>query len=328
MTVPRFQAMKAEGRKITMLTAYDYSMARLLDETGIESILVGDSMSMVVQGHPNTLPVTLDEMIYHAEMVGRAVRHALVIVDMPFPSYHLGKHKAIENAGRILKETRCQAVKLEGGADQADVIAALGPEDALRLFDAWDAAPRSGIGRTTVRGPSLRSALTRWASTFGLEVEFAPDVPDLGRGEFVLSLPEMPSVKALDRSLAGLCLAARREGRTVTISIDENAARLNPEVAAVLAEGDPESRLRAYLDNTKVEESALYRLARPWQRGENVSCYTPRVELDPDSLSSMHLRVDGNRPLGEQLFALRAQGLRLETEGGVLRFVPVGSSRP
>ena len=161
-----------------------------------------------------------------------------------------------------------------------------------------------------------------------VEVGFAPEVPELERGEFALGLPEMPSVKALDRSLAGLCLAARREGRTVTISIDENAARLNQEVAAVLAEGDPESRLQAYLDNTKMDEWALRDLAHPWQRGENVSCYTPRVELDPQSLSSMHLRIDGNRPLGEQLFALRAQGLRLETEGGVLRFVPVALSRP
>ena len=125
MTVPRFVAMKAAGRKISMLTAYDYTMAGLLDATGIEGILVGDSMSMVVQGHPNTLPVTLDEMIYHAEMVGRAVRQALVVVDLPFPSYHLGSPRAIESAGRILKETRCQAVKLEGGAEQAEVIAAL-----------------------------------------------------------------------------------------------------------------------------------------------------------------------------------------------------------
>jgi 3-methyl-2-oxobutanoate hydroxymethyltransferase len=117
--------MKAEGRKISMLTAYDYTMAALLDATGIEGILVGDSLSMVVQGRDTTLPVTLDEIIYHAEMVGRAVQHALVIVDMPFPTNHLGIHKAIENAGRILKETRCQAVKLEGGAEQADVIAAL-----------------------------------------------------------------------------------------------------------------------------------------------------------------------------------------------------------
>jgi 3-methyl-2-oxobutanoate hydroxymethyltransferase len=125
ITVPQFSAMKSAGRRITMLTAYDHTIARLLDETGIEGILVGDSMSMVVQGHANTLPVTLDEMIYHAEMVGRAVNHALVVVDMPFPSYHLGSHKAIDNAGRILKRTRCQAVKLEGGTDQAETIAAL-----------------------------------------------------------------------------------------------------------------------------------------------------------------------------------------------------------
>jgi len=125
MTIPKFRAMKAAGQKITMLTAYDYTMAALLDATGVEGILVGDSMSMVVQGHPNTLPVTLDEMIYHAEMVGRAVHRALVVVDMPFPSYHLGVYKAVESAGRILKEARCQAVKLEGGAAQAEVIAAL-----------------------------------------------------------------------------------------------------------------------------------------------------------------------------------------------------------
>jgi 3-methyl-2-oxobutanoate hydroxymethyltransferase len=124
MTVPKFSALKGAG-KITMVTAYDFPFARLVDEAGVEGVLVGDSMSMVVQGHENTLPVTLDEMIYHAEMVGRAVERALVVVDMPFPSYHLGAHKAIENAGRILKETRCQAVKLEGGADQAETIAAL-----------------------------------------------------------------------------------------------------------------------------------------------------------------------------------------------------------
>jgi 3-methyl-2-oxobutanoate hydroxymethyltransferase len=108
-----------------MVTAYDYAHARLVDSAGVEGILVGDSMSMVVQGHDSTLPVTLDEMIYHAEMVGRAVEHALVVVDMPFPSFHLGKYKAIENAGRILKESRCQAVKLEGGVEQAETIEAL-----------------------------------------------------------------------------------------------------------------------------------------------------------------------------------------------------------
>src|SRR5688572_4634364 len=123
MTVPKFAAMKGAGRKISMVTAYDYTIASLVDSTGVEGILVGDSMSMVVQGHSTTLPVTLDEMIYHAEMVGRAVQHALVVVDLPFPTNYLGNYKVIESAGRILKETRCQAVKLEGGEAQAEVIA-------------------------------------------------------------------------------------------------------------------------------------------------------------------------------------------------------------
>jgi 3-methyl-2-oxobutanoate hydroxymethyltransferase len=125
ITVPEFTALKSQGRRISMVTAYDYAMGKLVDAAGVEGILVGDSMSMVVQGHDSTLPVTLDEMIYHAEMVGRAVEHALVVVDMPFPSFHLGDYKAIEYAGRILKESRCQAVKLESGVEQSETIAAL-----------------------------------------------------------------------------------------------------------------------------------------------------------------------------------------------------------
>ena len=125
VTVPDLIKMKRDGKKITMLTAYDYTMAKLVDQAGVDTILVGDSMAMVVQGHENTLPVTLDEMIYHAEMVGRAAESALVIVDLPFPINHQGVHQTVMAAGQILKKTRCQAVKLEGGADQADVIAAL-----------------------------------------------------------------------------------------------------------------------------------------------------------------------------------------------------------
>ena len=125
ITVPQFTGFKAAGKKISMLTAYDYPTAKLIDEAGVEGILVGDTVSMVVQGHDSTLPVTLDEMIYHAEMVGRAVKHALVVVDMPFPTYHLGKYQTIENAGQIMKRAHCQAVKLEGGTEQAETIAAL-----------------------------------------------------------------------------------------------------------------------------------------------------------------------------------------------------------
>ena len=108
-----------------MLTAYDYTMAAIVDSCDVEGILVGDSMSMVVQGHDTTLPVTFDQMIYHAEMVGRAVQHALVVVDLPFPLMHLETTNVIQQASRVLKETRCQAVKLEGGSEQSEVIAAL-----------------------------------------------------------------------------------------------------------------------------------------------------------------------------------------------------------
>ena len=125
VTVPSLIRMKRQGQKITMLTAYDFAMAQMLDRAGVDTLLVGDSMAMVVQGHENTLPVTLDEMIYHAEMVGRAAKRALVVVDLPFPTNHLGVHACVEAAGRILKKTGCQAVKLEGGADQAAVISAL-----------------------------------------------------------------------------------------------------------------------------------------------------------------------------------------------------------
>jgi 3-methyl-2-oxobutanoate hydroxymethyltransferase len=125
LSVTDFQKMKSKGEKITMLTAYDFPTAKMLDEAGVDMLLVGDSLAMVVQGHENTLPVTLDEMIYHGEMVARAAKRAFVVVDIPFPINHHGVHEAVKAAGRILKETACHAVKLEGGADQADVIEAM-----------------------------------------------------------------------------------------------------------------------------------------------------------------------------------------------------------
>lgn len=125
MTVPRFMSLKAKGQRISMLTAYDFPLAKILDEAGIDAVLVGDTVSMVVQGHDNTLHVTLDDIIYHAEIVGRAVQRALVVVDMPFPTFQISRPRAIANAARILQETRCQAVKLEGTREQAETVAAL-----------------------------------------------------------------------------------------------------------------------------------------------------------------------------------------------------------
>ncbi|MEZ6059607.1 MAG: 3-methyl-2-oxobutanoate hydroxymethyltransferase [Planctomycetaceae bacterium] len=126
ITVPRFMAAAADGQKLSMVTAYDYLWAGIMDEAGVDSILVGDSLSMVVQGHSTTLPVTLDEMIYHGRIVCRAVQRALVVVDMPFLSYQVSPQEAVRNAGRIIKETGADAVKLEGGRIQSETIQAIG----------------------------------------------------------------------------------------------------------------------------------------------------------------------------------------------------------
>ena len=125
MTVPRFVKKKQSGTKLTMLTAYDFPTAQLLDEAGVDALLVGDSLAMVVQGRQTTLPVTLDEMIYHGELVSRAAKRALVVVDIPFPINHHGVRATVKAAGKIMKQTGCGAVKLEGGAEQAEVISAL-----------------------------------------------------------------------------------------------------------------------------------------------------------------------------------------------------------
>lgn len=129
ITVQDFLKKKTEGRKITVLTAYDYPFAQMVDEAGIDAVLVGDSLGVVVQGLENTLPVTMDEMIYHTTMVSRAVRNALVIGDMPFMSYQASIEDALRNAGRFLKEGGAAAVKMEGGSEIADRIAAMTRSD-------------------------------------------------------------------------------------------------------------------------------------------------------------------------------------------------------
>jgi 3-methyl-2-oxobutanoate hydroxymethyltransferase len=124
-TITDLYQRKAEGRKITMLTAYDFPTAQIVDEAGIDIALVGDSLGMVVQGIDSTLPVTMDEMIYHTRMVSRAVKTALVVGDMPFLSYQAGVDEAVRNAGRFLKEAGAEAVKLEGGTAVAGTIRAI-----------------------------------------------------------------------------------------------------------------------------------------------------------------------------------------------------------
>ncbi len=129
VTLTDLAKKKAEGQKMTMLTAYDFPFAALVDQAEIDMILVGDSLGVVVQGKENTLPVTMDEMIYHTEMVTRATSHSLVVGDMPFLSYQVSRKEAVFNAGRFLKESGAQAVKLEGGAAVKKTIEAIAAAD-------------------------------------------------------------------------------------------------------------------------------------------------------------------------------------------------------
>ena len=124
MTVPLLKGMKNK-EKITMLTAYDYPTARIMDGAGVHTVLVGDSLGPVVLGYPNTMPVTVDEMIHHTKAVVRGCKNALVIIDMPFMSYQESVEQAKRNAGRMIKESGASAVKLEGGSNMKDVIAAI-----------------------------------------------------------------------------------------------------------------------------------------------------------------------------------------------------------
>ncbi len=125
VTSPQLTEWKKNQRKITALTAYDYTFARLLDESSIDVILVGDSAGMVAMGYENTLPVTMDEMIHHTRGVRRGVQHALLVGDMPFMSYHVSEADTIKNAGRFIQEGGAEAVKMEGGSRVLDKIGAV-----------------------------------------------------------------------------------------------------------------------------------------------------------------------------------------------------------
>ena len=124
-SVKTLQEMKMSGEKITQVTCYDYSSARIVDESAIDMILVGDSLGMTMQGYQDTLPVTMEEMIIYGRSVVRGTENTFVVVDMPFMSYQEGTTQGLRNAGRLMKETGCQAVKLEGGAEIAPTIQAI-----------------------------------------------------------------------------------------------------------------------------------------------------------------------------------------------------------
>lgn len=153
VTTASLRRMRAEGEPIVMLTAYDHTFASLLDESGVDVLLVGDSVATVVQGEDTTVPVTLDEMVYHSKLVARAARRALVVADLPFLSYQISEEEALRNAGRLMKEARVEGVKLEGGAAVADSVRRL-TDAGIPVMGHLGLTPQSihAFGGYAVRG--------------------------------------------------------------------------------------------------------------------------------------------------------------------------------
>ena len=158
-TVATLQQQKLDGDKITMLTAYDYSTAKLVDECGVNTILVGDSLGMVMLGYEDTISVTMEDMIHHTAAVTRGAKNALVVGDMPFMSYQTSVYDAVVNAGRLMKEGRCQAVKLEGGASVCPQIKAI-TEASIPVVAHIGLTPQSvnAFGGFKVQGKSEADA--------------------------------------------------------------------------------------------------------------------------------------------------------------------------
>lgn len=181
-TVATFRAAKGQ-QKLTMLTCYDYSMARIMDECDINALLVGDSLGMVMLGYPSTLPVTLEDMIHHCAAVTRGVKNCLVVCDMPFISSQTGIHDTLVNAGRLIKEGGAQAVKLEGGAQFAPEIAAL-VRASIPVMGHIGLTPQSvnALGSYKVQGKEKNAAQTllddaralEKAGAFALVLECVP----------------------------------------------------------------------------------------------------------------------------------------------------------
>ncbi|MBM4324065.1 MAG: 3-methyl-2-oxobutanoate hydroxymethyltransferase [Deltaproteobacteria bacterium] len=164
------QTMKNEGKKFSMLTAYDYPMALLEDRAGIEVILVGDSLGMTVLGYENTIPVTMEEMIHHTKAVTRGAKYALIIGDMPFMSYNVSEQDAIYNAGRFMKEGKADAIKLEGGVSVKEIVRAI-VKAGIPVMGHIGLTPQtiSMLGGFKVQGKDAQAAQKIIDDALGLE---------------------------------------------------------------------------------------------------------------------------------------------------------------
>ena len=170
ITIPDIQKKKQEGRKITLLTAYDYPSGRLIDESGVDIILIGDSLAMTVLGYESTVPITMDEMIHHAKAVKRGVKYGLIIGDMPFMTYNIGEKETIRNAGRFIKEGGCGAIKIEGGTEMAGIVKTL-VKAGIPVLGHIGLTPQTAtqLGGFKVQGKDAKSAQRLIDSALALE---------------------------------------------------------------------------------------------------------------------------------------------------------------
>jgi 3-methyl-2-oxobutanoate hydroxymethyltransferase len=199
VTTRTFQAKKQAGKRITMLTAYDYPLARAVDRSGIDSILVGDSLGMVVLGYPTTLPVTMEDMLHHCRAVSRGAERALLIGDMPFMSYQAAPEEAVRNAGRFLQEAGMDAVKLEGGKDRIEAVRAI-ISAGIPVLGHLGLTPQSvhQLGGFRAQGKTADQAVQLYrdallleeAGCFGLVLESVPDRVS----EFISNQLDIPTI--------------------------------------------------------------------------------------------------------------------------------------
>lgn len=170
INIPDIQRKKREGKKITLLTAYDYPSGRLIDEAGVDIILVGDSLAMTVLGYESTVPVTMDEMIHHAKAAKHGVKYALLVGDMPFMTYNIGEKETIRNAGRFIKEGGCGAVKIEGGLEMVSVVKSL-VKAGIPVLGHIGLTPQTAtqLGGFKVQGKDAKGAQRLLDSALALE---------------------------------------------------------------------------------------------------------------------------------------------------------------
>ncbi|MCE5221657.1 MAG: 3-methyl-2-oxobutanoate hydroxymethyltransferase [Clostridium sp.] len=198
-TVLTFKQAKNEGTKLSMLTAYDYSMAKIIDESGINAILIGDSLGMVIKGEEDTLSVTMDEVIYHTKAVKKGAKNALIVSDMPFLSYHVSIEQAVLNAGRLVKEGGANAVKLEGGANVLAQVKAI-VDAQIPVMGHLGLTPQSvnAFGGFKVQGKNESAAkkliedavLLEKAGAFSIVLEGIPEKV----AEFITNSVSIPTI--------------------------------------------------------------------------------------------------------------------------------------